>query len=163
MSCEQIKGSTALEIPVIVTEQYPKALGTTCAELVEVLPPSARLFPKTYFSMCIPEVEEALQAMPHVKQIMLLGIETHVCVLQTTLDLLEQGYEVHLLVDGLSSQRPHDRAVGLQRMTQAGAFLSTSEMALFQLMRDAKHKDFKAISGLVKDSRAEPVPFMSNL
>ena len=71
--------------------------------------------------------------------------------------------QVHLLVDGLSSQRLHDRAVGLQRMAQAGAFLSTSEMALFQLMKDAKHKDFKFISGLVKETRPEPIPFSSSL
>ncbi|KAG1664253.1 hypothetical protein FOA52_003507 [Chlamydomonas sp. UWO 241] len=147
-----------LGVPVVCTEQYPKALGPTCAELSEVLPPSSIVIPKTLFSMVTPEVEAELGKMPQVKQVMLLGIEAHVCVLQTTLDLLERGYEVHLLVDGISSQRPGDRAVALQRMVQSGAFLSTSEMALFQLMRDAKHKDFKAVSALVKEERMDPIP-----
>lgn len=70
--------------------------------------------------MVTPEVDDVLKAMPHVRQVLLLGIEAHVCVLQTTLDLLDKGYEVHLLVDGVSSQRAQDRAVGLQRLSQAG-------------------------------------------
>mmetsp|Transcript_26494 Transcript_26494/g.57810 ORF Transcript_26494/g.57810 Transcript_26494/m.57810 type:complete len:204 (+) Transcript_26494:116-727(+) len=158
-----IRGANTLGLPVVITEQYPKALGNTCVELVEALPPSHRVIQKTLFSMVTPEVEEELGKMPDVKQVLLLGIEAHVCVLQTTLDLLERGYEVHLLVDGVSSQRAHDRAVGLQRVAQAGAFLSTSEMVLFQLMRDAKHKEFKAISALVKEPRADPIKFTPSL
>lgn len=95
-------------------------------------------------------------------QVLLLGIEAHVCVLQTAVDLIEKGLEVHVLVDGVSSQRPGDRAVALQRMAQSGAFLSSSEMVLFQLMKDAKHKDFKAISGLVKEQRPEMLPLYSS-
>ncbi|GAX75726.1 hypothetical protein CEUSTIGMA_g3169.t1 [Chlamydomonas eustigma] len=158
-----IRGANTLQLPVIATEQYPKALGSTCSELVEVLTPTSPIVPKTLFSMLTPEVEEALQKMPNVKQVMLLGIEAHVCVLQTTLDLMERGFEVHLVVDGVSSQRLHDRAVGIHRMSQAGAFITTSEMILFQMMKDAKHKDFKAISALVKESQAEPIPFTSSL
>ncbi len=111
---------------------------------------------------------------------MILGIETHVCVLQTTLDLIDKGFEVHVLVDGVSSQRLHDRAIGIHRLAQAGAclrpssspaasnyivlciislyrwngpsgaLLTTSEMVLFQMMRDAQHPHFKAISALVR-------------
>eukprot|EP00798_Chlamydomonas_sp_ICE-L_P028733 gene28733-31910_t len=173
-----IQASTTLGLPIIVTEQYPKALGVTCSELTEVLPPTAKTYQKTMFSvlpptaktyqktmfsMMIPEVEEQLKQMPEVKQILLLGIETHVCVQQTALDLLEKGFEVHVLVDGVSSQRAHDRAVGIQRMAQSGAFLTTSESVMFQLVQNAKHKDFKAISALVKEPRAEPIPFMPSL
>jgi hypothetical protein len=75
-------------------------------------------------------------------------------VLQTTLDLLDKGYEVHVLVDGVSSQRVNDRAAGLHRMAQSGAFLVTSEMALFQLMQDTKVPYFKPISKLCQEPRA---------
>lgn len=87
------------------------------------------------------------------------------CVLQTTLDLIESGYEVHILVDGVSSQRLPDRAVGLHRAAQSGAFLVSSEMALFQLMEDAKADKFKEISKLVQEPRMDTLglPGMSAL
>ncbi|KAF5829543.1 Isochorismatase hydrolase [Dunaliella salina] len=170
-----LRGATTLGMPVVATEQYPKALGHTAQELMEVMPPPFppagsppppvgtshhRVFEKTLFSMMTPEVDAHMtQNLGHVKQVLLLGIEAHVCVLQTTLDLLERGMEVHLLVDGISSQKEHDRAVALQRMANAGAFLCTSEMALFQLTRDAKAPTFKAISALAKEPK--PQPFMS--
>ena len=100
---------------------------------------------------------------PTIKQILLCGIEAHVCVLQTTLDLLERGYEVHLLTDGLSSCRAHDRAVALSRLSQSGAFLTSSEMTLFQLMGDAKNPKFKQVSALIKEPRSDPIPFTSSL
>ncbi|KAJ9515686.1 hypothetical protein QJQ45_002668 [Haematococcus lacustris] len=182
-----IKGSIALQLPIVVTEQYPKALGHTVVELVEVLPPAYTttplpsmqgqqgreaaptaqshhaVFSKTLFSMWTPEVQDHMsQALPHVKQVVLLGIETHVCVLQTALDLLARGYEVHVVVDGVSSQREVDRAVALQRLAQSGVFLASSEMVLFQLADlvqfmhtgDAKAPGFKAISELAKEERA---------
>lgn len=77
---------------------------------------------------------------------------------QTALDLIERGLEVHILADGVSSQRLGDRAAALTRLTQAGAFVSSSEMALFQLMRDAKHPGFKAVSALCKEARPEQLP-----
>lgn len=174
-----IKGSMALQLPIVVTEQYPKALGHTVVELVEVLPPAYTttplpsmqgqqgreaapaaqshhaVFSKTLFSMWTPEVQAHMtQALPHVKQVVLLGIEAHVCVLQTALDLLARGYEVHVVVDGVSSQREVDRAVALQRLAQSGVFLASSEMVLFQLAGDAKAPGFKAISELAKEERA---------
>jgi isochorismate hydrolase len=88
-------------------------------------------------------------------QVLLLGVEAHVCVLQTALDLLERGLEVHVVVDACSSQRPADRAAALARLAQSGALLATSEMALFQLMRDAKHPSFKTISAMVREPRPE--------
>eukprot|EP00197_Chlamydomonas_leiostraca_P013862 CAMPEP_0202867384 /NCGR_PEP_ID=MMETSP1391-20130828/9316_1 /ASSEMBLY_ACC=CAM_ASM_000867 /TAXON_ID=1034604 /ORGANISM="Chlamydomonas leiostraca, Strain SAG 11-49" /LENGTH=214 /DNA_ID=CAMNT_0049547427 /DNA_START=57 /DNA_END=701 /DNA_ORIENTATION=+ len=162
-----IKGANALNIPVVVTEQYPKALGRTVPEIKEVLPPAwvagmpatashHRTFEKTLFSMVTPEVEGHLKTLSHVKQVMLLGIETHVCVVQTALDLVEKGYEVHLIVDGASSQREADRAVALQRMAQSGVLLASSEMALFQLARVAEGPGFKAISAIAKEAADHP-------
>lgn len=157
------RGAEALGIPVLVTEQYPKALGNTVKELQEVLPEGTVTVDKTRFSMCVEGIEKRLKELSDVNQIMLAGLETHVCVLQTSLDLIEQGYEVHIIVDGVSSQRLGDRAVALQRLAQAGAFLSTQEMALFQLAGNAKHPAFKAISGLAKETRPDPIPLPSAL
>jgi len=140
-----------------VTEQYPKALGHTVAEIKEILPTEFQYVDKTRFSMCVAAVQEQLKSLPSVTQVLLVGIEAHVCVLQTSLDLMESGYEVHIMVDGVSSARLNDRAVALQRLAAAGACLSTSEMALFQLAGDAKHPAFKAISALAKEKRPEPI------
>ncbi|EFJ39840.1 hypothetical protein VOLCADRAFT_78239 [Volvox carteri f. nagariensis] len=159
-----VQAANALDIPVMVTEQYPKALGSTVSEVAGVLPASCPVIAKTLFSMCTPDVDAWLKSKPDVRQVMLLGIEAHVCVFQTSLDLLERGYEVHLLVDGISSSRPHHRAAGLQRMAQAGALISNSEMAMFQLAADSKHPRFKEISALVKEGQStEPFQFTSAL
>lgn len=162
-SKRMVRGCQILGVPVVVTEQYPKALGNTVSEIKEVLDPKSELVSKTCFSMCSAEIRDWLGTRPTVKQVLLCGIEAHVCVFQTTLDLLESGYEVHLLVDAISSQRPHDRAIALQRMAQMGAHLSSSEMALFALMKDAKNQHFKEISNLVKEQRPEPLPITSML
>lgn len=130
-----MRGANILGLPVITTEQYPKALGATVPELREVLPASSSIVAKTRFSMLTPEVSELLQQKPLISQVLLCGIEAHVCVLQTTLDLIESGYEVHIITDAVSSQRVGDRTAGLARAAQSGAFLVTSEMALFQLMQ----------------------------
>lgn len=156
-----VRAANILGVPVVATEQYPERLGATVKEVSEVLTPQTPIVSKFQFSMCTSQVTDWLKAQENVRQVLLCGIEAHVCVLQTTLDLLEQGYEVHVLADGVSSQRPLDRAVGLHRMAQSGAFLVTSEMALFQIMKEAKHKDFKAISNLAKESRPESLPFLS--
>jgi nicotinamidase-related amidase len=157
-SQRMIKAATVLSMPIIVTEQYPKALGNTVVELTEHLPSKTPIIPKTNFSMMVPEVIALLEAKPSVKKVLMLGIETHVCVLQTTLDLIEKGYEVHVVCDGVSSQRLEDRGVALRRMAQSGAFLTTSEMVLFQMMKDTAHPAFKTISGLAKEARPEQLP-----
>jgi len=145
----------------VVTEQSPTKLGATVAELRDVLPASSPVFAKTLFSMVTPEVEAFLTQNAAIKQVMLLGIEGHVCVTQTSLDLLERGYEVHILADGTSSQRLTDREAGLMRMAQSGAFICTSEMALFQLQRDASAAPFKEISALVREQRPDMLPGLS--
>ncbi|KAK9817134.1 hypothetical protein WJX72_010029 [[Myrmecia] bisecta] len=155
------RGAAAFGLPIFVTEQYPKALGNTVAEII--LPANTPVVAKTHFSMLVPEIKEQLTKLSAVRQILLVGIEAHVCILQTTLDLLEQGYEVHVVADGVSSQRLGDRAVALQRLASSGAFISTSEMVLFQLLGGAKHPQFKEISALVKEARPDPLPYSSNL
>ncbi|KAK3233355.1 hypothetical protein CYMTET_56338 [Cymbomonas tetramitiformis] len=151
-----MRGAKALKIPTIVTEQYPEKLGKTVKELQPHLTADVPNIPKMDFSMCVQDVIRHLQSMPAVKQVLLVGIEAHVCVLQTALDLLDLGYEVHLVLDAVSSQSPADREVAIQRMRDAGAYVTTSESALFQLLRSAKAPTFKAISNLAKEPRMQP-------
>ena len=124
-------------------------------ELSDLMDASAQCFPKTRFSMLTPEVEKSLKEMAHVQQIMLCGLETHVCVLQTALDLTEQGYEVHVLVDGVVSRRQGDRQVALERMKQMGCWMCTSEMAMFQMIAEKEHPKFRDISSIAKDARSD--------
>lgn len=159
-----VKGADLLGVPIVATEQAPKALGSTVSEIMEVLPTGTPRYAKTLFSMYTPEVDAWLKAKPNVNQVVLLGIEAHVCVLQTALDLIARGYSVHLVTDGISSSRPHHRAAGLHRMGTAGACMETSESVLFQLMADAKHPKFKEVSAIVKEGQQAPgFTFTSNL
>ncbi len=100
-----------------------------------------------------------MNATPERKSVVLFGIEAHVCVQQTALDLLEQGYAVHVLVDGVSSSRAHDRAVALRRMENAGAYLTTAESLIFMMLGSAAHPHFRAISTLIKEHGAKENPF----
>jgi nicotinamidase-related amidase len=152
-----------LQLPVVVTEQYPKALGHTVGEVADVLPESSLVVAKTDFSMMVPEVKDFLNTRSDIKNILLAGVETHVCVLQTTIDLVEMGYNVHILTDGVSSQRVGDRAAALSRlatMAPGQVFISSGEMALFQMLVNTAHPSFKAISGIVKGERPEELPPM---
>ena len=156
-SRRMIRAADALELPlVLVTEQYPQKLGSTVSELKEVMAENTPVVAKTKFSMMVPEVLNEIEQKPKVKKVLLTGIETHVCILQTTLDLIERGYEVHVLVDGVSSQRLGDRQTAFHRLSQSGAFLATSEMVLFQMMENTTHPGFKSISSLVKEQRPHP-------
>lgn len=146
-----VDGCAALSVPIVATEQYPKALGATVKELN---PSAFPCFAKMDFSMCTPEVEAHVGAGK--QDYIICGLETQVCVLQTTLDLLEQGKTVHVVVDAVSSSRALDRAVALQRLQSAGAVLTTAESVLFQLMRSAKHPNFKVVSNLAKEYGKAP-------
>eukprot|EP00112_Aurelia_sp_Birch-Aquarium-sp1_P020972 Seg5520.2 transcript_id=Seg5520.2/GoldUCD/mRNA.D3Y31 product="Isochorismatase domain-containing protein 2" protein_id=Seg5520.2/GoldUCD/D3Y31 len=144
-----VQAAGVLKIPLIATEQYPKGLGNTVSEIDTS---NAEVFPKTVFSMWTPEVQEHLKQYPNLKSVVIFGIETHVCVQQTTLDLLEKDYEVHVVADSCSSRSMVDRMYGLERMKQSGAFITTSESILFMLMKDAKHPNFKEVQSLVMTS-----------
>lgn len=126
-----------LSVPVIVTQQYTKVFGPSVPELTNLFPPSAPVFDKTRFSMLTPECSAAFSALDR-DQVIVVGIEAHVCVLQTVLELLDMGKDVHVITDAVSSQRSHDRTVAMQRMESAGAVLSTSESAIFDLLKGAR-------------------------
>jgi nicotinamidase-related amidase len=144
------KAATLLNIPIVVTEQYPKGLGHTAPLIKEVLPQNTQIIEKTTFSSCGAQEFCSKLESARVKQILVCGIEAHICVNQTVHDLLASGYQVHLLTDCISSRNKRDRRAGLEKMQMSGAIPSSVEMALFEMMRDAKHEQFKAIQGLVK-------------
>ncbi|CAB4023423.1 isochorismatase domain-containing 2-like [Paramuricea clavata] len=144
-----VETAKIMDIPMIATEQYPKGLGKTVNEIDMT---GITAYPKTVFSMLIPEVEEKLKELSDVKSIVLFGIEAHVCVQQTALDLLERNYDVHIVADGVSARSMTDRMFSFERLRQSGAFITTSESVLFGLLGNAKHPNFKEVQALVKTS-----------
>jgi nicotinamidase-related amidase len=145
-----VQAAKLLDLPVLVTEQYPQKLGATVPEIKSVLPAGVAIVDKREFSCCGASVFiEQLERLRR-KQVMLCGIESHVCMSQTAHDLLARGYQVHVLEDCTSSRAPQNREIGLAKMRRSGALPSSSEMALFELMVDSRHEHFRAISKLVK-------------
>jgi len=152
--------SKELKMPIVVTEQYPKVFGSTVKDCFadQSHLDSLTKFPKKLFSMMTPEVSDHINSL-NVNTFLLLGIEAHVCVQQTALDLLELGHEVHIIADGISSQQSYDREIALQRMVNAGAYITTAQSAVFMLMQSAEHPNFKAVSKLVVDHMKLPNEF----
>ena len=145
-----VRGFQILGVPVVVTEQYPKGLGKTADEIKQVLPEDFEVFEKTAFSSCgAGQFIEKLEELG-VKQVVLCGMETHVCVNQTAHDLLDRGFQVHVLCDCVTSRFEYNRLAGLTKMRRSGVIESSIEMAFFELMRDAKHEHFKEIQNLIK-------------
>lgn len=132
----------------MVTEQNPDRLGHTVPELDTSK--AALIDHKMIFSMLTPKVHTYLKSNPHLKSIVLFGIEAHVCIYQTTVDLLQNGYQVFLVADGIDSQKPAEVPIALEQLRSFGAVVASSESFIFQLLRTAEHPDFKAISALVK-------------
>jgi len=144
-----IKGVQVLNIPIIWTEQVPEKLGPTLPQFSELLIDSTKPITKSSFSCCgVASFTDALKSSGR-QQILLAGIEAHVCVYQTTLDLLADGYEVQIITDAVSSRTPENRHIALTRMKDAGAILTSTEMALFELLLVAKGPQFKQISRIV--------------
>jgi nicotinamidase-related amidase len=145
-----IKGAQVLEMPILWTEQVPEKLGQTTPEIAELLVPSAEPISKASFSCCgVPSFTTALEQLNR-RQILVTGIETHICVYQTTLDLLKQSYEVHVVADAVSSRTAENKQIGLDRIKEAGAILTSTEMALFELLRVAEGDKFRQIAKIVK-------------
>lgn len=141
------RGAGALGVPIHVTEQYPRGLGSTVQELAELDEISAvHALEKTAFSAARAEGFD----LGGRDQVLLCGIETHVCVSQTAHDLLAQGLEVHVALDAVSSRTAGNRDLGLQKMERAGAVLTSTETALFEMLGAAGGAEFKMIQGLVK-------------
>lgn len=143
-----LKAAKELGIPIVATEQYPKGLGTTIAPLSVLV---GEPIEKSAFSAGIePQVMSVLDR-PGLRKILLLGIEAHVCVLQSALDLMASGFQVYVAVDAVGSRRPLDKATALERMASASVTLTTAESAVFEWTFEAGTAEFKRISKLVKE------------
>jgi nicotinamidase-related amidase len=144
-----IRGLGVLGVPLLWVQQYTKGLGETIPALAELLQPYPR-FEKLSFSSCgEPGLLSALRLSGR-RSVLIAGIEAHVCVLQTVLDLLTLGFQPVVAEDCVSSRRPADKAVAIARMRQEGARITTCESLLFELLGAAGTETFKAISRLVK-------------
>jgi nicotinamidase-related amidase len=139
-----VQGARVLGLPVLVTEQYPRGLGDTVAPVREALGETERL-PKTVFSAVRADGFD-LQGRD---QALVCGIETHVCVNQTVHDLLGGGVETHVAVDAVGSRTAANRELGLRKMEESGAILTSVETALFELLGEAGSDEFKTIQKLV--------------
>jgi nicotinamidase-related amidase len=144
-----IKGIQILNIPIIVTEQYPKGLGATLPEIAQLIP-DIQPISKLSFSCLDDDKFVSKFKKLERKQILVSGIESHVCVYQTVRDLANLGYEVYLVTDTVSSRTLGNREIGLNMMNRLGAVLTSTETVLFELLRVAEGDRFKKISQIIK-------------
>jgi nicotinamidase-related amidase len=144
-----IKAARILRIPILWCQQVPEALGPTVPEIAELLTPVAPIN-KASFSCCGAEdFNVKLEALDR-KQILLCGIETHVCIYQTAVDLTENGLDVTVIADAVSSRSPENKQNALIRIASEGAHISSTEMVLFELLKTAQHPQFRQIARLVR-------------
>jgi len=143
-----LKGMNALNVPVIATEQLPEKLGPTREEFQENI--SSPIIAKSSFGCCgEPAFFQTLEKTGR-KQIILCGIETHVCIYQTAMELLASGHKVYVVTDAVSSRNPANKTLALRRMENEGVRLTGTEMVLFELLGDAKDPAFKSVLQIVK-------------
>jgi nicotinamidase-related amidase len=145
-----VRGFQILQLPLIITEQYPKGLGRTAEEILFTIPAEFEFIEKNTFSSCGAQAFKDQLKNLDVSQILMCGLETHICVNQTAHDLLNEGFEVHLLTDAVASRFTADKQAGISKMQMSGVVPSSVEMALFELLRDSKHEQFKEIQNLIK-------------
>ena len=135
-------------IPIITTEQYPKGLGKTVTELQSLVDPNY-LFEKVSFTAYTPQVKGLLQSL-NKKKIIIVGMETHVCVFQTIRDLLTDGYEVFLACDAVCSRKKTNYKNAISLISNMGAVVTNTETIIFDLLKEAGTPEFKALSKLIK-------------
>jgi nicotinamidase-related amidase len=144
-----MEGARVLGLPVVCTEQNPKGLGRTVPEVAAVLGDSLPVEKMAFSAVGEPRFLEQIKNLGR-KQILLAGIESHVCVYQTAVDLLALGYEVQVVADAVSSRTPENKALGIAKCKESGASLTSVEMALFELLKVAEGDEFKAMLKIVK-------------
>lgn len=145
-----IQGIRVLSLPIIVTEQYPKGLGPTLPAIASLLPEDTQPISKMHFSCCGDEHFMHVLNVLNRNQLVVAGIEAHVCVYQTAVDLRARGYEVEIVADAISSRTASNKEIGLTKMRERGVSITSVEMVLFELMRVAGGDAFRAIQNIIK-------------
>lgn len=141
------KAAEILSLPLIITEQYPKGLGNTMEDIY--IPTDTPIYEKKKFSSFIPEIEEFINTN-NIKNIVIYGVETHVCLTQTALELKSKGFNVGIVSDAVSSRHVDNKLYALTRLGNLGIHILSTEMILFEIMVSANHPSFREISKLVK-------------
>jgi nicotinamidase-related amidase len=144
-----IKGANIFNLPIIVTEQIPEKLGKTISQIAHELRGGKIISKESFSCWGNKPFREKLETFKR-RDVIIMGIESHVCVYQTAIDLLENGYSVHVAADAVSSRTKENSAIGLTAMKNAGAQLTSAEMVLFELLRSAGDAKFKDIYKIVK-------------
>ena len=144
-----IQTAGILDIPILWCQQAPDALGPTLPEIAELLSGSEPINKSCFSCWRSGQFRSALTSASR-RQMILCGIETHVCVYQTAMDLAADHYDVTVVADAVSSRKSENKRIALERMSRAGIKISSTEMTLFELLRDAKHPKFKQIARLIK-------------
>jgi nicotinamidase-related amidase len=144
-----IKAANILNIPILWCQQVPESLGPTVPEIAELLS-GAEPINKSSFRCCGDEQFNVKLNKLNVNQVLICGIETHVCIYQTVYDLLRKGFYVNVIADSVSSRTLENKMIALERMACEGAKISSAEMSLFELLKTAKHSNFREIAKLIK-------------
>lgn len=144
-----IHTAKALNLPILWCQQVPDALGPTVPELTSLLEGNSPIN-KSSFSCAGDEYFLAALAKTGAKAAILCGIEAHVCIFQTAIHLLQQGIDVHIIVDATSSRTLENKQIAIDRMKAAGAVISSTEMLLFELLQSSNHEKFRQLSRLIK-------------
>jgi len=144
-----IKGAKIFNLPIIVTEQIPEKLGQTVPALVQELDGIERMSKESFSCWGNSKFREKLESLGR-RKVIIIGIETHICVYQTVVDLIDNGFNVHVVADAVSSRTKENSNIGLTAMQSAGAYLTSTEMVLFEIMRTAADAGFKGIQKIVK-------------
>lgn len=159
-AAKMVKISKLFKIPVVLTEQHPAGLGPTAINLQAQVDTIGDLhlgtFAKKAFGMLIPEIESILKDTNYqtVKNILLAGVETHICIVQTALDLTDRGYAVTVLADAVSSCNPQETRIALEELRHKGVTVASSESVMFRLLGDAADPKFKLFQAILKDEKA---------
>ncbi len=144
-----IKAAKILSVPILWTQQQPQAIGVTVPQINQLLTDNEPIN-KACFSCCgLKEFNDKINALSR-KQVLLCGIEAHVCIYQTAIDLIASGKEVHVIADAVSSRNKENKQIALERMITEGVKLSSVEMAVFELLKTSDHPQFKQVLQLVK-------------
>src|SRR5699024_1010346 len=145
-----IKGLRKLGVPIIWVEQYPEGLGHTVEEVSDLLKDSYEPIAKMNFSACGKDRVQELMKKYNCENYIIAGVEAHVCVYQTVCDLLAEGKHVEFVQDAISSRTLENKQLAINKMSQLGAYPTSVEMVLFELLQTAEHEKFREISAIIK-------------